>query len=224
MLRKLQKQTIQGWMMTEMLCYLLIVAAITIGAFYGFIGARNRYLAMQMSNLVAEIAANVQTTYMQYHNYEGLNTAKAIKMDILPPAVKVNPAQAIHHLQGGRIHIIAAPLENNDEIPRAFVIRFHNLSAEMCLALARDKWQYAKDAGLIAMEVKAYQNSDDLSLSENMYSDCEGIDADLFAAPNKGYMVACLHGERQTFPVNPTYAAKACNCTGKTCTITWKYM
>ena len=53
---------------------------------------------------------------------------------------------------------------------------------------------------------------------------CDGVKADMSAAPNKGYTMVCMHGSKQDFPLTQEQADQACNCIGQTCMITWKYM
>lgn len=213
----------KGWALTEMICTLVVMAVITICAFWGYVDLRFKYYSVKMTDLVTSLASSIQTKFMGYPNYEGVNTSKIKDMGIIPSGLKYNKVSALHHYMGGRLDVFAV-----DDIEKAlpsefFAIRLQSLSSEMCMELASIKWDNNMTSGLIAMEVVAKPRYELREHIDNIGEYCTGIDADLFAASDKGYSVACKNGSRQSFPIMPKYAWKACNCTDNTCMITWVY-
>ena len=213
-----------GWVLTEMICTLVVMAIITIGAFWGYRDLRFKYYSVKMTDLVTTLASNIQTKFMEYSDYLGVSTSKIKDMELIPVGLKYNKASALHHYLGGRLEVFAVD-DTEEGIPAEFfAIRAEGLSAEMCMELGSMRWDNNMTSGLIAMEIKAKPTGDiQTKKIDNVGKYCTGIDADLFAAPNRGYAVACKSGARQSFPIAPKYAWKACNCTDDTCMITWVY-
>lgn len=217
------KENNNGWTLTEMICTLIVVAVITIGGFWGYKDLRFKYNVVKMTDLVTDLASNVQTKYMGYSDYLGITTSQIKDMNIVPVDLKYNKAQALKHYLGGRLDVFAVDNEQEGIPAEFFAIRMQNLSAEMCFELGSLKWDNNMTSGLIAMEIKAKPNDIYSEKIENIGQYCSGIDADLFAAPDRGYALACKNGARQGFPIMPRYVWKACNCTAKSCMITWVY-
>lgn len=213
----------KGWALTETICTLIVMAVITIGAFWGYRDLRFKYLAVKITDIVTTLASNVQTKYMGYSDYEGVSTYKIKDMGIIPAGVKYDMAHALHHPLGGRMDVFAVDDVKNDVAAEYFAIRLQNLPADMCAELGSIKWDNNMTSGLIAMEIVAKPENNPSEEMPNVSEYCTGIDADLFAAPNRGYTIACKNGERQGFPIHPRYAWKACNCTENTCMMTWVY-
>lgn len=220
---KMLRNENSGWTLTEMICTLVVMAVITICAFWGFTDLRFKYFAVQMTDLVTALASNVQTKFMGYPNYEGVNTAKIKDMEIIPVGLKYNKAKALHHYLGGRLDVFAVDDKQKYLPAEFFAIRLQNLPADMCMELGSIKWDNNMSSGLIAMEIVAKPKGNPSEQIDNVGVDCTGIDADLFAAPDRGYAMACKNGLRQGFPIKPRYVWKACNCTENTCMITWIY-
>ena len=153
----------------------------------------------------------------------GVNTSKVKGMEIIPAGIKYDKAMALHHPLGGRMDVFAVDNPASGVPAEYFAIRLQNLPAEMCSALGAIKWDNNMSSGLIAMEIVARPGDNPSEEIANIGENCTGIDADLFAAPNRGYALACKNGIRQGFPMHPRYAWKACNCTENTCMMTWIY-
>lgn len=217
------KENNSGWTLTEMICTLIVVAVITIGGFWGYKDLRFKYNVVKMTDLVTDLASNVQTKYMGYSDYQGITTSQIKDMNIVPTDLKYNRAQALKHYLDGRLDVFAVDNEQENIQAEFFAIRMQNLPSEMCFELGSLKWDNNMTSGLIAMEIKAKSNDEYSEKIENIGQYCSGIDADLFAAPDRGYALACKNGSRQDFPIMPRYAWKACNCTENTCMITWIY-
>lgn len=207
--------------MTEMICCLVVAAVITIAAFRGIVRLKLKYMTSQMTSLVTSLAAEVHTGFAGYGSYEGLNNTRLKDAEMLPSGLKYNKARILYHYEKGRLDVF--PLEDmqNSSPSAFFAVRMQNLSSGMCFELASFKWNMEISSGLKAMEVSA--RSSEKNDLHGFYPGCSGIDADLFAAADKGYALACAGGSRQNFPLMPRYAYKACNCSGKTCMITWIY-
>lgn len=209
--------------LTEVLGYLLIMGVLTLGALQGYVKAYFKYQTIKMLEIVTHSAVNIQSAYLAYSDYGHLNTADVIKQQLFHPIVRTGPNFTAFHLQKGRIDIFTDTLEKNRNDNASFVIRMYNLTAKMCTALASEHWESDKSSGLVAMEINAQPDLKDLD-TQALFHYCDGIDANLFAKPDDGYALACMHGERQNFPLTPLQAERACNCTKQTCMITWKYM
>ncbi|MBP5215746.1 MAG: hypothetical protein J6039_04235 [Alphaproteobacteria bacterium] len=212
----------KGWTLAETVGYLIIMATITIGALYGYVGAYFKYKTIKMDEIVVHTAVNIQSAYMQYSDYGNLDTANALKQHYISSSAKISENGIPLHLQDGKIEIFADSLEKDANDRSAFVIRFYNLDSKMCTALATEPWENNKNSGIVAMEIRANPDYQELNTLP-LFHYCDGIDADLFAGDNHGYALVCMHGQRQDFPLHPSRAARACNCTEKTCMITWKY-
>ena len=212
-----------GWTLTEMICTLVVIALITIISFYGYVEAMHRYKTVKMTDLVVSVASNIQTKYMGYPDYLGISTDRIKNMEIIPSDLKYNKAQALHHYMDGRLEIFSVDNDKKNIEAEYFAIRFENLSSDMCFELGSLKWDNNMTSGLIAMEIVAKPQDAENKEMNNVGEYCTGIDADLFAAPNRGYAIACKNGSRQAFPITPRYTWKACNCTENTCMITWVY-
>ena len=212
-----------GWALTEMICTLVVMAVITIGAFWGYRDLRFKYYSVKMTDLVTTLASNIQTKFMEYSDYLGVSTSKIKDMELIPVGLKYDKVHALHHYLGGRLDVFAVDDEEEGIPAEYFAIRAEGLSAEMCMELGSIKWDNNMTSGLIAMEIMAKPPHNPSEKMANVGKYCTGIDADLFAASDKGYAVACKNGKRQAFPIEPKYAWKACNCTENTCMITWVY-
>ena len=217
------KSNESGWVLTEMICTLIVVAIITIGGFWGYVTAMQKYKTVKMTDLITTVASNIQTRYMGYSDYLGISTDKIKNMEIIPSDLQYNKAQALHHYMGGRFEIFPVDDVKNNVEAGYFALRFEDLSSDMCFELGTIKWDNNISSGLIAMEIVAKPKDAINKKMDNVEEYCTGIDADLFASPDKGYAIACKNGSRQSFPIIPRYAWKACNCTKNTCMITWVY-
>lgn len=213
----------RGWTQTEMICSLVVMAIISIGAFWGYEIAHFKYRIIKMTSLVADLASNIQTKFMGYPDYMGLSTVKIKDMNIVPADLKYNKAQALHHYFGGRLDVFKVDNEKDGIPAQYFAIRMQNLPAKVCFELASMKWENNLEAGLLSMEIIAKPNEYLLDQMEIAGENCAGVDADLFAAQNRGYALVCKDGSRQSFPIMPRYAWKACNCSADTCMMTWVY-
>ena len=160
---------------------------------------------------------------MEYPDYMGINTAKVKDMEIIPAGIKYDKAMALHHPLGGRMDVFAVDNLYSGVPAEYFAIRLQNLPADMCTALGSIRWDNNMTSGLIAMEIIAKPDYNPSEQIANIKENCTGIDADLFAAADKGYALACKNGSRQGIPMHPRYAWKACNCTENTCMMTWIY-
>ncbi|MBQ8482145.1 MAG: hypothetical protein IJ532_06395 [Alphaproteobacteria bacterium] len=212
-----------GWTLTEMICTLVVMAIITIGGFWGYRDVMYRYKTVKMADLVTSVASSIQTKYMGYSDYLGISTDKVKDMGIIPTDLKYNKAQALHHYMDGRLEIFSVDNVKQNIEAEYFAIRLENLTSDMCFELGSIKWDNNMSSGLLAMEVVAKPKNETDKEMDNVGEYCTGIDADLFAAPDRGYAIACKNGARQSFPIMPRYAWKACNCTHNTCMITWVY-
>lgn len=217
------KENNDGWTLTEAICVLVVMAVITIGGFRGYSDLKFKYDVVKMTNLVTDLAANVQTKYIGYPSYENISTVQVKDFDLVPADLKYNKAQALKHYLNGKLDVLPVYNEKTGLAGEYFAIRMQNLSSEMCFELGSVKWNNNMSAGLVAMEIRAKPEILEGEKVENIDESCAGIDADLFAAPNKGYTLACKNGSRQGIPLMPRYAWKACNCTDNTCMITWVY-
>ena len=212
----------RSWQLKEMVGYLVIMGVITVGAIWGYIGAYFKYQQLQMSQLVSELAVAIQSAYLTSNSYDGLDTAEAIRMGLLPTSLNPGENGQLLHPQGGKIEIFSDPYEKGGDDRSAFIIRFYDLDTKMCAALAGDELMAGTSSGLMAVEVRAKPDEYQLETSL-LYNNCEGLPPIINSKKDVGYAVACRYGSRQSLPLNPRQSAHACNCSDNTCMITWKY-
>ena len=56
----------KGWTLTEMVCTLIVMAVLTIGALWGYKDLRFKYHEVKITDTITTLASNIQTKFMEY--------------------------------------------------------------------------------------------------------------------------------------------------------------
>ena len=203
--RKAQAVTRQtnpiGRSMIEMLGVLAIVGVLSVGGIAGYSKAMMKFKTNQIVDQVSTIVTNIKTLYAQQKNYNGLDNDTAISIGAVPN--ELGTSTDLTNSFGGSVFIIT----NSDD---TFEIYFDSLPKEACITLATNDW--GNSSGLIAIQA----TSTEYWVLNEFSKGCEGDAANSLA-------LACPGGSVVSVPMPPQIAAQACNCTGNTCTVGWKY-
>ena len=187
--------------MIEMLGVLAIVGVLSVGGIAGYSKAMMKFKTNQIVDQVSTIVTNIKTLYAQQKNYNGLDNDTAISIGAVPN--ELGTSTDLTNSFGGSVFIIT----NSDD---TFEIYFDSLPKEACITLATNDW--GNSSGLIAIQA----TSTEYWVLNEFSKGCEGDAANSLA-------LACPGGSVVSVPMPPQIAAQACNCTGNTCTVGWKY-
>ena len=194
-----------GRSMIEMLGVLAIIGVLSVGGIAGYSKAMMKFKINKVVDNVSTIVTNIKTIYAQQKNYNGLDTATAISIGAVPDELGTSTASnfTLTNSFGGSVFIITNSYNT-------FEIYFSSLPKEACIALATNDW--GNSSGLIAIQATSTSAWELFDFSKG----CEGY-------ISNSLVVACPKGSKVSVPMSPEIAAKACNCTGDTCTVGWKY-
>ncbi len=194
-----------GRSMIEMLGVLAIIAVLSVGGIAGYSKAMIKFKTNKVVDNVSTIVTNIKTLYAEQKNYNGLDTATAISMGAVPDELGTSTASnfTLTNSFGGSVFIITNSYNT-------FEIYFDSLPKEACIALATNDW--GNSSGLIAIQATSTGGWNLFEFSKG----CEGYASNSLA-------IACPMGTKVSTPMSPEIAAKACDCTGDTCTVGWRY-
>ena len=127
-----------GRSMIEMLGVLAIIGVLSVGGIAGYSKAMEKFKINKTIQHITEIAANVQTLYMQQKDFNGLSYAESMVIpDDLDKGVST---------QGFTIM-------EESYMPEFFSIRYMGLTKEACFALATTDWGADSLSGVYAIVV-----------------------------------------------------------------------
>ena len=127
-----------GRSMIEMLGVLAIIGVLSVGGIAGYSKAMEKFKINKTIQHITEIAANVQTLYMQQKDFSGLSS---IRQMVIPDDLDKGVSN-----QGISIY----EQWNNEKF---FSIRYFGLSKEACFALATADWGSVSSSGVYAIVV-----------------------------------------------------------------------
>ena len=127
-----------GRSMIEMLGVLAIIGVLSVGGIAGYSKAMEKFKINKTMQHITEIAANVQTLYMQQKDFSGLSS---IRQMVIPDDLDKGVSN-----QGISIY----EQWNNEKF---FSIRYFGLSKEACFALATADWGSVSSSGVYAIVV-----------------------------------------------------------------------
>ncbi len=127
-----------GRSMIEMLGVLAIIGVLSVGGIAGYSKAMMKFKINKTMQHITEIAANVQTLYMQQKDFSGLSS---IRQMVIPDDLDKGVSN-----QGISIN----EQWNNEKF---FSIRYFGLSKEACFALATADWGSVSSSGVYAIVV-----------------------------------------------------------------------
>ena len=241
-----------GRSMIEMLGVLAIIGVLSVGGIAGYSKAMNKFKTNQVADNVSMLVANIKTLYAQQKDYNGLDTAKAITLGVVPDELVNADKSTLSNAFNGSVYIGVGKSTASETGNRAFIITFDGLSKEACISLATNDWGSGYSSGLIALHAQS-ENLGKAELSDVI--GCTGTTADAADYINGGVSLASYNansgvslkdteaaGTGTQAPATPAATAKgytacpghnmpmpvgkaatACACTGNTCSVTWKY-
>lgn len=199
------KQNQIGRSMIEMLGVLAIIGVLSVGGIAGYSKAMMKFKINKTVQQISEIVANVRTLYAQQKNYNGLGTATAVQMGVIPDDLLTDSRGYITNVFGGNVRVESFYNEDNENI---FMVGFEGLPEEACVSLATANWGTTDQSGVKGVLVGwlSYGGS-----YVNFRKGCTEGDAVSLGSWGEGYSsddgyFACSG----RLPISPVNAAKAC--------------
>lgn len=200
--------------MIEMLGVLAIIGVLSVGGIAGYSKAMTKFKTNQIADQVSTIVTNIKTLYAQQKNYEGLNNASAVSMEIIPDELGSDYDNLTNPFNG-RIIVRSDYYDVN-----GFIISYSGLPKEACISLVTNDWGVSASSGLIAVAAaKESTTVVEYNAWGSMHIGCQG-EEDI----SHGAYVACPGGSVLSVPMSPEKASAACDCDdGNTCSVGWMY-
>lgn len=205
MVNLLEKNEQTGRSMVEMLGVLAIIGVLSVGGIAGYSKAMTKFKITKTMDQVSMTVANIRTLYSGQRNYNGLATANALDMGVVPAEMEGAAANTLVNAFQGAVTI--GTINYNNQNASAFRISYENMGQEACVQLITSDWGSGASSGFIGIQVSAAAPA--------------GQNAPQFGnAAAKG--VAAW--DNMHLPVTPSDAATTCATDSGYTTITWYYM
>ena len=182
-----------GRSMIEMLGVLAIVGVLSVGGIAGYSKAMEKFKINKTIQQITEIAANIQTLYLQQDDFNGLDNTTAVQMGVVPDELGTSSSggwTSITHAFGNNVYI-GQPYSD----PHYFHIIFEWMTKEACMALATADWNSISSSGVISVGI----NDVTSVLYHTIPDNCTDYKT------NAGYL-ACS----KSLPIPPAVAAQYC--------------
>ena len=229
------KKLESGRSMIEMLGVLAIIGVLSVGGIAGYSKAMNKFKTNKVADNLAMIVTNIRTLYAQQNNYDGLTTATAINMGVVPDELINSDKTTLKNAFLGPVFIGSATVKGMDNgtdngADRGFVVYMGGLTREACVTLATNDWGSGYSSGHVGVRASGATIDDQDGLTTAVVDggkdvfdkiNCTGAGAS--GADNAGVGYACVGGSEQATPYNVADASSACNCTTNTCSVMLKY-
>ena len=222
--KKQQVDVLQyGRSMIEMLGVLAIVGVLSVGGIAGYSKAMAKFKTNKVIDQVSHIVANVRTLYAQQTTYEGLNTANAAAMGVIPDSVSTHSLKtwsgsySVYYENANPFNgSIAIFYEGGHGYPDdGFIISYTGIPKEACVTLATYDWGSNHSSGLKAISVSS---SFDLCGPRDAY--IESINCDSHTNYTE---IACPGDATNPTPMSVVQAARGCACEDNSCSVGWKF-
>ena len=150
-----------GRSMVEMLGVLAIIGVLSAGGLAGYSKAMFKHKLNTTMDQLTMLVTNIRTMYGTQDNYADLTAAQAIKLGIIPAAMKNGASALVNPFKGV---VTIATSKSNASAPdnTAFVVTYSGLPSEACIALATADWGSGAGSGFIGV-VAATSGSADAS-------------------------------------------------------------
>lgn len=205
MVNLLEKNEQTGRSMVEMLGVLAIIGVLSVGGIAGYSKAMTKFKITKTMDQVSMTVANIRTLYSGQRNYNGLATANALDMGVVPAEMEGAAANTLVNAFQGAVTI--GTINYNNQNASAFRISYENMGQEACVQLITSDWGSGASSGFIGIQVSAAAPA--------------GQDAPQFGnAAAKG----AAAWDNMHLPVTPSDAATTCATDSGYTTITWYYM
>lgn len=205
MVNLLEKNEQTGRSMVEMLGVLAIIGVLSVGGIAGYSKAMTKFKITKTMDQVSMTVANIRTLYSGQRNYNGLATANALDMGVVPAEMEGAAANTLVNAFQGAVTI--GTINYNNQNASAFRISYENMGQEACVQLITSDWGSGASSGFIGIQVSAAAPA-----GQN--------------APQFGNAVAkgAAAWDNMHLPVTPSDAATTCATDSGYTTITWYYM
>lgn len=205
MVNLLEKNEQTGRSMVEMLGVLAIIGVLSVGGIAGYSKAMTKFKITKTMDQVSMTVANIRTLYSGQRNYNGLATANALDMGVVPAEMEGAAANTLVNAFQGAVTI--GTINYNNQNASAFRISYENMGQEACVQLITSDWGSGASSGFIGIQVSAAAPA--------------GQNAPQFGnAAAKG----AAAWDNMHLPVTPSDAATTCTTDSGYTTITWYYM
>lgn len=205
MVNLLEKNEQTGRSMVEMLGVLAIIGVLSVGGIAGYSKAMTKFKITKTMDQVSMTVANIRTLYSGQRNYNGLATANALDMGVVPAEMEGAAANTLVNAFQGAVTI--GTINYNNQNASAFRISYENMGQEACVQLITSDWGSGASSGFIGIQVSAAAPA-----AQN--------------APQFGNAAAkgAAAWDNMHLPVTPSDAATTCATDSGYTTITWYYM
>lgn len=205
MVNLLEKNEQTGRSMVEMLGVLAIIGVLSVGGIAGYSKAMTKFKITKTMDQVSMTVANIRTLYSGQRNYNGLVTANALDMGVVPAEMEGAAANTLVNAFQGAVTI--RTINYNNQNASAFSISYENMGQEACVQLITSDWGSGASSGFIGIQVSAAAPA-----GQN--------------APQFGNTAAkgAAAWDNMHLPVTPSDAATTCATDSGYTTITWYYM
>ena len=220
-----------GRSMVEMLGVLAIIGVLSVGGIAGYSKAMNKYKINKTTDQVSMLVANIRTLFSSQGDYAGINNGAAIKFGVVP--------NDMYTVASGNNYASKASIKNafNGEVTitsaagraagdnEAFIIEYTGLSPEACVTVATGDWGSGQASGLIGIAAGEVENAAAGTLT-SVGTALDSIVTTTTDAPQDGDVVIAIPGAKtaaNTTPMSVTRAVSACNASGSTGVVAWKY-
>lgn len=205
MVNLLEKNEQTGRSMVEMLGVLAIIGVLSVGGIAGYSKAMTKFKITKTMDQVSMTVANIRTLYSGQRNYNGLATASALDMGVVPAEMEGATVNTLVNAFQGAVTI--GTVNYNNQNASAFRISYENMGQEACVQLITSDWGSGASSGFIGIQVSAAAP--------------QGQNAPQFGnAAAKG----AAAWDNMHLPVTPSDAATTCATDSGYTTITWYYM
>lgn len=205
MVNLLEKNEQTGRSMVEMLGVLAIIGVLSVGGIAGYSKAMTKFKITKTMDQVSMTVANIRTLYSGQRNYNGLVTANALDMGVVPAEMEGATVNTLVNAFQGAVTI--GTVNYNNQNASAFRISYENMGQEACVQLITSDWGSGASSGFIGIQVSAAAP--------------QGQNAPQFGnAAAKGTAA----WDNMHLPVTPSDAATTCATDSGYTTITWYYM
>lgn len=205
MVNLLEKNEQTGRSMVEMLGVLAIIGVLSVGGIAGYSKAMTKFKITKTMDQVSMTVANIRTLYSGQRNYNGLATANALDMGVVPAEMEGATVNTLVNAFQGAVTI--GTVNYNNQNASAFRISYENMGQEACVQLITSDWGSGASSGFIGIQVSAAAP--------------QGQNAPQFGnAAARG----AAAWDNMHLPVTPSDAATTCATDSGYTTITWYYM
>lgn len=205
MVNLLERNEQTGRSMVEMLGVLAIIGVLSVGGIAGYSKAMTKFKITKTMDQVSMTVANIRTLYSGQRNYNGLATANALNMGVVPAEMEGAAANTLVNAFQGAVTI--GTVNYNNQADSAFRISYENMGQEACVQLITADWGSGASSGFIGIQVS---NAAPAGNNAPQFTNVAAQGA--------------ASWDNMNLPVTPSDATTTCATQSGYTTITWYYM